>query len=134
MGNKALPYEPESNESLRDRLPKAISKLWIMPAGATEEQILKMDRPGQTRECVFDFECGLRLIISKDQLQGDSEPPKIHISASAFSEETFKNIHTVPELTKYIQEYYELINDKGNLKFIGFSAGMVPHWVAEIEL
>lgn len=132
MNNKALPFEPESNESLRTRLPKAISRLWIFPK-VSEEEFLKMNRPGQTRECVFDFECGLRLIISKDQLQGESEPPKIHISASGFNENVFKNINTLEQLTKFVGDYYELINGKGTLKFIGFSAGLVPHWIVDIE-
>lgn len=131
MGNEALPFEPESNASLRARLPKAISKLWIFPK-VSEEEILKMERPGQTRECVFDFECGLRLIISKDQLEGENEPPRIHISASAFKR-IFEHLNTLEELTKFIQDYYELINGKGTLKFIGISKGMVPHWIVDIE-
>lgn len=129
--NQRLPYEPESNESLKTRLSKALSRTWIVPNDPKE--IEKMNRPGQTRECVFDFECGLRLIISKDQLYGSAEPAKIHISASAFNEDVFKNFHTIKELTRFIQGYYELIEGKGQIKFIGFSPGIVPHWIVDIE-
>jgi hypothetical protein len=58
-----LPFEPEPLESLQARFPKALERIWVVPSNGDMP-----DRPGMHREHLFDFESGLRLLISIDRL------------------------------------------------------------------
>lgn len=70
-----LPFEPESLESMRARLPQALSVVYnyeIIEAGG--------QRPGELRQQVFDFEDGVRCILSIDE--GHETARHIHMSFS----------------------------------------------------
>lgn len=71
-----LPFQPEPIEKLAVRYQKAMEKVYDADK-ITQGQI---DRPGLHRENVFDFEDGIRLIISKDRTSGRLY---IHISGSS---------------------------------------------------
>lgn len=62
-----LPFCPEKLESMRARLPDAISTVY------DADEISK--RPGEQRRQVFDFEDGVRCIVSIDK---DSEERLLH--------------------------------------------------------
>lgn len=116
-----LPFIAEPIELLKARFPKCLARIWNpneINAGGP--------RPGQFREYIFDFEEGLRLLISKTAFfPYDSS---IHISAS-WEHDVPLNIETIVELTKQIEEKYHLLGGKGRLTFLGMSAHFVPHWL-----
>lgn len=79
-----LDFEPEPISMMKARLPSALTDTWLASEWETFEDWARKDRPGKHRKHVFDFESGLRLIISRDRfnLQGKAIPPFIHLSAS----------------------------------------------------
>jgi len=69
-----LPFEPERLESMRARLPAALSVVY--EAGAVS---LGGQRPGELRQHVFDFEDGVRCVFSLDR---DGPITFLHMSFS----------------------------------------------------
>lgn len=70
-----LPFEPESLESIRARLPQALSVVYnyeIIESGG--------QRPGEQRRHVFDFKDGIRCILSIDE--GEQTVRHLHLSFS----------------------------------------------------
>lgn len=118
----ALPYEPQSIEQLKSRFSKCLEKVWDK-----DIDDLDKERPGLLRDYVFDFENGLRLIISKDNYK-ELGGLHIHISCSANKSDTFNHCFNKNHLNRFIQACYNSIGGKGNLEFIGFTEGRVPHW------
>lgn len=113
-----LPFIPESIESMRARFHKALEKVYI-PSEDME------DRPGLHRENLFDFENGLRLLISKENLQGN----KIHVSASWEG-----GSPTDPdEATKEVGKAFRTIGGRGILELLGISIQGIPHWIVRPE-
>jgi hypothetical protein len=74
-----LESTPEPSEALAARYPAAIEKLWEYDRYGNCACGL---RPSTEREHVFDFEDGLRMIISRDHHVDEPEPSFIHVSAS----------------------------------------------------
>lgn len=122
-----IPFEPEPIEKLKLRFPNALKKEWNQNTIPFLDKI----RPGQDRTYIFDFQNGLRLIISKDNLK-ELGGLHIHISASGNNKDVFKNINSIEYLTSYIETHYLLLGGKGNLEWVGFSKGKVPHWKIKI--
>ncbi len=114
-----LPFKPEPINKLRQRYTKALEDIYLA------EPDLK-NPPSGKRKHVFDFNSGLRLIISRDILKG--KEPDIHVSASWFDEDKFGDID---------EAYFEIVNSfksiggKGRLKFIGLTDKKIPHFVVE---
>ena len=69
-----LPFEPENLEALRARLPAALKARYDVEAVARKVG----RRPGELREHVFDFDDGIRCIVSIDFYRND--PPLLHLS------------------------------------------------------
>lgn len=115
-----LPFIAELLVTLRERFPKALEKVW-------EVTDPMEDRPGMHRENVFDFDSGLRLLISRDKLVGIK--PEIHVSASWESNKPI----SIREAHRQVNEAYHLLGGKEYLKFLGLSGGGIPHWIG-IEL
>lgn len=113
-----LPFHPEPIESLRSRLPKALEHIWTVKDDFSPMK----DRPGLHRENVFDFESGLRLLISKDALPGF--PITVHVSTSWEMNLPFK----FRDADNQVKEGYAAIGGKGTLKFLGVSERYIPHW------
>jgi hypothetical protein len=86
-----LIFQPEPVAKLKKRYAQAFEKAYdVNKIGAGN-----MDRPGLHRENVFDFKDGLRLIISKDQHNGD-----LYLHASASLREPFKDMSMIPQIIK----------------------------------
>lgn len=122
-----LPYKPESLESLRSRYAVAVENVFDPDTLETNPE----GRPGLRRECVFDCEDGLRLIISKDLI----DVPRIHLSASAQENtELWKKIKNARigklEFSMLAKtRFREISLYSGYLGFAGWSPGAgVPHW------
>lgn len=114
-----IPFEPEGIDSLRNRFPACLDKVWV--------PVLNMeDRPGLHREYVFDFHSGLRLIISK--MQSTELPVTIQVSASFSTHEP----QDLDEFKKHVEVAYKLIGGPGKLVFLGLSHNGIPHWRVEL--
>lgn len=71
-----MPFTPEPVEQMIERFQKALEREFNADKISNGDP----DRPGVHRENVFDYEDGIRLIISKDRARGNLF---IHISASS---------------------------------------------------
>ena len=70
-----IPFEPEGMRLMKARFAEAVRKVYELDAvEAGLEQ-----RPGVERKHVFDFEDGMRLIVSRDRLEGEVS---LHVSVS----------------------------------------------------
>lgn len=126
-----LPYRPQSLDVLRRRLPLALEK----PYGVRERV-----SPWKDPCHVFDFESGLRLVVTKKVIDIGCDPC-LHVAANLIP-------HTMAwdyrrTIVKYrdrnpeewikrlvIGQFQEL--DPVPLQFLGFSNDGVPHFFAEI--
>lgn len=135
LSYKKLDFKPGSFEDLQRRFYKSLEKIYIgndILNGITEP-------PSQNPDCVFDFEDGLRLIISKELFE---DYTATHISAS-FQENSrlfneclnrirFENKENAQEYFLLIatSRYKMLSQDHREMKFLGFSEEKgVPHWI-----
>jgi len=113
-----LPFRPQEMGILKGRFGDAFKKVWVYDEGME-------DRPGMHREHVFDFESGVRLLISKTQF-----PDKniiAHVSASWYKAEP----KSIDEAFQQIKEHFRLLGGKNALTFLGISAQGIPHWKIE---
>ena len=96
-----IPFEPEPAEVLKKRVGAALETVVDSIAAASGECL----RPGQQRKHVFDFEDGLRVIVSKEKID---HGVVLHTSCSAFSHGSIlRNVNhdnLVNVLTKRLQE------------------------------
>lgn len=96
-----LPFEPEPNEILKKRVPTALDVVVDSIAAASGKCL----RPGQQRKHVFDSPDGLRVILSREKVEGGI---LLHASCSAFADaEILKSLRAdnlVNELTKRVQD------------------------------
>lgn len=74
-----VPFETETLDAAQERFSASIAELY----DGTESP-----RPGEQRKHVFDFEDGLRLIVSRDQYPDLAASVGIHVSASVSTDET----------------------------------------------
>ena len=81
MIGSRLPNQPEPVEKLRARWPEALR--FTVDAGKIKENPDKAYIPSQHRRHVFDFDGGLRIIVSRDICNDDE---MLHVSASATKE------------------------------------------------
>lgn len=99
-----LPFEPESIEELKARYTDAIQEVFN-PIEVAEDPDLS---PGKRRKHVFDFEDGLRLIVSVDQLDSSAFPRVTHYSASLV--EYLCDINQFEKPIDYVEFVVERIN------------------------
>lgn len=81
MHGQRIPFSSESTESLRNRFVDAISN----PIEFDDLVSGKVPRAGQRPECVFDFEDGRRLIVSRDVARSRLLDI-VHVSHSLYSD------------------------------------------------
>jgi len=89
-----LPFEPEPLESLRARYSEAVK-------GITNPKVVERNpsrAPSKKRKHVFDFEDGLRLVVSVDQYQGVRVT---HYSASMYPD----NPHDVMDFIRLVLDH-----------------------------
>jgi len=115
-----MPFVPEPIKDMKVRFPKCLEKVWditdTMP-----------DRPGLHREHVFDFESGMRLLISNDCMI--PRAPDIHISASW----EYNPPTSIFEMETDVRRGYRALGGKGILRLLGWSNRGIPHFLVEKE-
>ena len=132
-----LAREPEPLETMQARYPLAIAE-------AFDPEALMLGtapRPGEMRAHVFDFDDGLRLIISRDMIGGSIGSP-IHVSASinplSKLYEDLANVvksHSFEACKEAFRDmasvaFLELSGETRPLKLLGWSVEKsVPHWI-----
>jgi hypothetical protein len=137
-----LEFEPEPMAKLKERYPLAIKDIYDVLA----VHFNNMQRPGEKREHVFDFQDGMRLIVSKDKMPGKA--PYVHFSASIIPGTSLEEHIVVFVQGKGLEfsmnvfkEMAELrfadlgdIGDKQKIIFLGFSEQKgAPHFMMELK-
>ena len=76
-----LPFKPEPEAALKARVPAALEVVYDQKVAYYNREVAKdmSKAPSGNRAHVFDFEDGLRLIISRDAIE---EEVYVHVSAS----------------------------------------------------
>jgi hypothetical protein len=130
-----IEFKPESVGNLAFRYHRCLEKTY------TINEILcgKIAPPSQNRNCVFDFENGLRLIISKEIFGSKTG---LHISASMQEgSELYENCWKLADfnrakegkryfLSHVVSSFREISSDFRPMKFVEISPEKgVPHWV-----
>lgn len=132
-----VPYTTETLAQLQARYPKALEHVYDQVAIEERGTI----RPGECPANVFDFEDGLRLIVSREREREGRIV--LHVSASFRTE--CKIAHEMRRQLKRTPRYEivdrwaktiparfaELSGDDTPLRFIGWSDRMIPHWRRE---
>jgi hypothetical protein len=121
-----LPFIPETFEQLQKRYKAAINKA----VNAVYANSHPEESPGKKREHVFDFEDGIRLIISRDYAGNDEV---FHISASV--EGAIWKGPFDETLLRQMKERFAAISGSSipnNSTFIITEKG-IPHWFFRIS-
>ncbi len=85
-----VPIRPEHIDSLQARFAQALTPVYDARKLLEEMRRDPSSRPGMKQKHVFDFEIGVRVIVSMEQdtrPQADMLDPYLHASFSIFSEE-----------------------------------------------
>jgi len=123
----ALPFVPEPLSKLRSRYQAALIKVFDCRCGTP------YPRPGQLRGHVFDFEDGMRLVISRERMSETEQ--RLHVSAS-FAPGTeianrldCRDLTTEQFLDLALETFARLSDDHGPLEFIDATPERgIPHW------
>lgn len=104
---------------MQQRYPRALQNLFDC-RGERAKRL--RPRPGALYSCVFDFEDGLRLIISREQYDNEAGP-WLHVSASAANGPDLKAQFPQPGDARFIafvsRRFFDLSNDNGGLRVMG---------------
>lgn len=129
--------EPESNEALKARFSQALRDTYEL-----SEVLQGGERPGGPQH-IFDFESGLRLVVSRDNLGVIGN--YVHFSMSVLPGELAERLRAVARAQGVSQamedmkavgvERFRYLSDyEGEIPFTGLSAEKsVPHWQIPIE-
>jgi hypothetical protein len=129
-----VPTNPEPLAALRARYPRALEHLYDAVAIRDARAI----RPGEVVANVFDFEDGLRLIVSREQVPGLGRV--LHVSASfLLTGELSQKLDGILQAEGVTMAYMallrearcrflELSGDPRRLAYVGKSSEMVPHF------
>jgi len=135
-----IEYSPEPLTALRARYPRALEFLYDCAAVRDGGAIT----PGEVAANVFDFDDGLRLIVSRERLPEGVET--VHLSASIrpgsrMAAEVERQVarrdpeHVASAHKRWAagipERFRQLAGDGFRLLFVGFSDKAVPHWYAE---
>jgi len=113
-----IPYESESTESLKARVAEALKEPYIVG---------ERPRPGEQRKHVFDFEDGLRLIVSREQA---GLTVVMHISAS-FHGSVLRWAKSKEHFNQRVEERWEeLTEGKRSIRRIQVTPKVI-HWVGK---
>lgn len=122
-----LPFEPRPLDELRARYPAAVERVFDYRFGFPAVW------PSQLRAHVFDFEDGLRVMVSRDREEEDGT--YLHVSASlepghGLFESVARGAVGLRQFLTIVEERFALLSgDVGRLDFCGLSGGKgVPHW------
>lgn len=119
-----LPFVPQKMQALQDRFKQSLRQLHSADDIINKQSV----RPGQKAENVFDTHAGIRLIISRDIVQGAEV---LHFSASVdgrFYSFIGKNEKAVLKEMKAAFVEISGCNPK-DIVFVGvLDPGKIPHW------
>lgn len=132
-----LPFVAETADSLRLRYPAAVAPL----VDRIDVEAGRRVRPGAERRHVFDWPDGVRLIVSREMIDRTTGVVGVHMSASVSSHgeayERLTRIKGVRAASAFLDlamaRWVELSGGPIEATFIGFSPGLVPHWVSVVE-
>lgn len=122
-----LPFEPQPQPALQERFPQALGRVFDFRAGVPDEL------PSKLRAHVFDFEDGVRMMVSRDM----EEEGKVYLHVSASVEPGMLYwglilsgaIGKSEFLRRMEHRFAQLSGQSEKLEFCGFSPGKgVPHW------
>lgn len=120
-----VPFNPQPIEVLKARFPAAIAKSYSVQHVSENPE----DRPGSRPEHVFDFEDGVRLIVSRDFHNGREV---IHFSGSLMQGAGFYlrgKLDKGSTLGLMRAHFFHISGiETERHHFICFSDGGVPHW------
>ena len=128
-------YNPQPLAQLKERYSKALSKLFVL-----EEVVEGGDRPGLNPANIFDFEDGLRLIVSRDHGMVFGEE-RVHFSASLrpgsdleqnarYQAKKRGRDVAMNYILRRAEAGFRQISGVAEFTFIGLSEGKyIPHWV-----
>lgn len=126
-----LPFERESIESMAARYPQAIEEICDVESAKLGVGWM----PGGRRANVFDFEDGMRMIVSRDE--SAEFGIKIHFSASANPESVFYAdiANGLVDRQQYLNlcvERFRAISGCDRIIRLGYvSEGGIPHFVVD---
>jgi hypothetical protein len=132
-----VPTNPEPLPALRARYARALEHVYDV-AGIRDRGLI---RPGEVPANVFDFDDGLRLIISREKLL-DGEVT-LHVSASFPSEcriaDEFRLLLPYQDRKRLLAKWRDSIPDRfaglagpetaARLHYLGSSEADIPHWI-----
>jgi len=124
---QTLPFAPESLARLRSRYRAALIKVFDCRRGVPYPQ------PSQLRGHVFDFEDGMRMVISRERVSETEQ--WLHMSTSFVPGTKNGNLLKRRALTKEqflelaLETFAKLSHDHGPLEFIALTGEKgIPHW------
>jgi len=128
-----LPINPQPIEVLKQRFSDAVKNSYDVLKVAENSE----SRPGQKPEHIFDFQDGIRLIISRDRYK---EKEVLHFSASVFEAYPIEpglppRLYVAKFLGECTAHIVELSGCKTqDVKLVTITAGKgVPHWIVELS-
>ena len=131
----SLPFNPEPLVALQARYPRALEVVYDQQEIAERGGI----RPGQVPANIFDFDDGLKLIVSRERDLDDDAI--LHLCASFLSVRRIADEFRLLTLTRSTESVFaewlrdvphrfrELSNDSRPIRFLGCSENGVPHWI-----
>lgn len=135
-----LPHRPETLESLKARYHAALERVYTLDDAISGRVLLAGRNPAN----VFDFEDGLRLVVSRIRLP--SGPLTLNISASvALNGRVARDAQVLcttgqPASKVYAawlrsipRRFRELSGDNRELLYLGHSGNLLPHFAIEEE-
>lgn len=127
-----LPINPQPLATLKQRFADAVKDVYNVETIAANPG----DRPGQKEQHIFDFEDGIRLIVSRDRFK---EKEVLHFSASVFEGYDIEaGLHPRLYLAKFLGECTAHITELSGCKtddvvLVAITKDKgVPHWIIEL--
>lgn len=120
-----LPFRPQPVNELRGRYQHALQHLFDC-RGERAKRL--RPRPGELYGNIFDFEEGLRLIISREQY--DDTGPYLHVRA-LLVEGTLTHPYELDDPRFHIyalNRFHQISRSDEPLGFMGLSSGKIPHF------
>jgi len=122
-----IPFEPESIESARARLWKALEKVFNAHIGDSLSVLPRKE----LRRYVFDFDDGLRMIVTRD-IEEPGNPPVVHVSCSVVGDEAVARVIAGGRdaYLLLVRQRWEQLG-RAPLRFVNWDHKGVPHLIEE---
>lgn len=137
MTRNTVPFTPETVQELARRYPAALEV--ALDVGDFLTACFSA-LPGEDPRNVFDFEDGLRLIVSRDVGHEGLAGEVLHVSASAIKGTRVWRLIADGSLDKTdfclfaLRRFRHISGDQGPFEFLGCSPMTgIPHWFREMK-